>query len=508
MKENNESGEITSLVKSFEKLSGLSGVDHSVKQGSTGSTLIIYVAEPSERFFRFAEEVSADLRGDDVSVVTIKKRNPSNRLQSPEAKYFLKVLSESLNINRFSFEDDFFSRYTRSVSNAEEQVINLANHIVYGRRGAGKSSLLLYAMRTRQSERLPSTWIDMQVFEKRSDNKVIVDILLEIFRQLNDQFESTGPLYSDVLRSLERYKHQDTVEEKQLRLLLPDIKRVFALIKPNFFVFLDDFHVLDFETQPKVLAYLYSAMRGNNAYLKISAIETLTKSWDAHEHSGLQVPHDAQTIKLDYNLTMPDKAAVHIEGILDAHAQYCGLPSLRFLYNSPDVLNRLIWVSAGVPRDAISMFAQAMTKGSVANRSRVSVTDVNLAASDMVSQKMRDLEVDVAAAEEEGSLSEVLEHVRDFCVKRERKNAFLVEIKNQDKLYQCVLKLIDLRLVHVISEGITVGQAGRKYLALLLDYGFYTGVRAAQSVDLFNEHTDKVARATLRRLPILPHMPA
>jgi hypothetical protein len=32
-----------------------------------------------------------------------------------------------------------------------------------------------------------------------------------------------------------------------------------------------------------------------------------------------------------------------------------------------------------------------------------------------------------------------------------------------------------LRLVHVISEGITVGEAGRKFLALILDYGFYTG---------------------------------
>jgi hypothetical protein len=92
--------------------------------------------------------------------------------------------------------------------------------------------------------------------------------------------------------------------------------------------------------------------------------------------------------------------------------------------------------------------------------------------------------------------------VKDFCIKKERKNAFLVEIQNDDPFYQEILKLVDLRLVHVISEGITVGEAGRKYVALILDYGFYTGIRAAQSVDLFNRQTKRVAYKDLRKLPV------
>jgi hypothetical protein len=58
-------------------------------------------------------------------------------------------------------------------------------------------------------------------------------------------------------------------------------------------------------------------------------------------------------------------------------------------------------------------------------------------------------------------------------------------------------------LIHVISEGISPGEAGRKYLALILDYGFYTGIRAAQSVDLFNKQTERVTYKQLRKLPIL-----
>jgi hypothetical protein len=68
-----------------------------------------------------------------------------------------------------------------------------------------------------------------------------------------------------------------------------------------------------------------------------------------------------------------------------------------------------------------------------------------------------------------------------------------------------VRKLIDLRLLHVINEGITIGEAGRKYLGLVLDYGFYTGIRAARSVDLFNRQTQRVAYKDLRKLPVFEH---
>src|SRR5260370_8789148 len=134
------------------------------------------------------------------------------------------------------------------------------------------------------------------------------------------------------------------------------------------------------------------------------------------------------------------------------------------------------------------MFAQAMTKGTTEGRSRVSVMNVNVAASEMVSQKLRDLEVDVPGSTIEMSLANLLEALKDFCIKRERKNAFLVEIR-KDTDYQNILKLVDLRLVHVISEGITVGEAGRKSLALILDYGFYTAIRDAQRFDLFIRQT-------------------
>ena len=55
------------------------------------------------------------------------------------------MLSESLNINRYSFKADFLARYTRSVAGAEQQITAWANHVVY-RRAAPVSRAFCYVL--------------------------------------------------------------------------------------------------------------------------------------------------------------------------------------------------------------------------------------------------------------------------------------------------------------------------------------------------------------------------
>ena len=491
--------EIDQAILLFGEKSGLRHVTHDLKTNSNGDTLVLRIVNPTERFFGALEAVRTNR--DPLSAgATIKRHSPNGRLQTAEAGYFAQVLSESLNINRLSFPEDFFSRYTRSISNAEAQILSASNHIVQGRRGAGKSSLLLYCLRTREQQSQPSVWLDMQTYEKRTDLELLLDVVEEILRQMIT-YQGPAPLLG-VIDEINRMKTSDRVNETAIRQLAPRIRRATTSSGSiRQYIFLDDFHVIPAAMQPKLLGFIYSFVRGNNIFLKISAIESLTSTWDAKNHMGLQVPNDAQTIKLDYNLTVPEKAAEHIEGILDAHAVYCGLPSVRFLCNSNDVISRLVWVSAGVPRDALNMFTIAMNKGINDKKRHVTVSHVNMAASEMVTQKMRDIGVDAPGDPEQQSLKDLLDQVRDFCISKNQKNAFLVEVQNESELYSHIRTLIDLRLVHVISEGVTIRDAGRKYLALILDYGFYTGIRAAQSVDLFNKQSKKVTWGELRTLP-------
>ncbi|MEM7058164.1 MAG: hypothetical protein AAF557_11285 [Pseudomonadota bacterium] len=60
------------------------------------------------------------------------------------------------------------------------------------------------------------------------------------------------------------------------------------------FVFLDDLHVIDRAIQSQVLDILYAITRGNQVFLKISAIENLTRTFDPTERVRMELPLDAQ----------------------------------------------------------------------------------------------------------------------------------------------------------------------------------------------------------------------
>ena len=491
-------------VKSaFELKSGLIGVETKVVERQPRPALIIYVSQPTERLYKILEDVLNESRNDDNDddenpIVTIKSKSHHNILDSSEIKLFLRVLSESQNVNRYSFPEDFFDRYTHSVSGSEAQIISNANHIVLGRRGAGKSMLLLYAWHERKRQLKPSIWVDMQVYSGRNDELVVRDVLKEILIQVEPLLASSNQ-YKQAVSSVDG----SVGDLGELRMFLPVIRKyleAFATRQEELFVFIDDLHAVADKLQPSLLDMLYGLSRGNQIFLKISAIETLTRTYDPQLRQGLEIPQDAQNLKLDYNLTMPDKTAEQIGAILDAHAKYAGMPSIRRLCSSIDVLPRLTWVSAGVPRDALNLFAQAISKAISEDRKRVTVSNVNVAASETLTTKLHEFNVD--ASDRSAPLTQLFESIRRFCVEEKRKNAFLVEVNTEDDLYSNVMSLVQLRLLHIISEGITVGKVGRKYIGLILDYGLYTGIRAAQSVDLFNRQTGKVAYRDLRALPV------
>lgn len=488
----------------FERVSGLIGLEHEILTRSDGDILILYVANPTERLYGILERVLTTQTSDSFFPLraTLKRRVPEYVLSSPEAKLLLRILAESLTVSRYTFSEDFFSRYTKSVFGAEEQIIAAGNHIVFGRRGSGKSSLLLYAMHLLGKESMPTVWVDMQVYNRRNDIGVILDVLREILSQV-EPFGS-NPLEAEaLLEKLASLEGKD-IALNQVQTLLPRVRRYLggiAQLKGNITIFLDDFHVVDPTLQPDLLANIYAVTRGNRIHLKISAIETLTKNWDAATRSGLEIPHDAQVIRLDYNLTMPEKAREHIETILDSHAVYAGLPSISVMTDHKKrVLDRLVWVSAGVPRDALNVFSQATTKATIEGNRGVTVTNVNAAASEMADVKLRDLELDASGTFEPPV--DLLNEIKDFCVKQHHKNAFLVERKNDDVVFENILKLVDLRLLHIINEGITVREAGQRFVALILDYGFYIGLRAAKNINLFSRSEGGTKYKDLRTLPV------
>jgi hypothetical protein len=433
-----------------------------------------------------------------------RKSKPALRLSLPETKLFMREISESLTVDKNTFGPEFLERYTASVSNFEEIVVSNANCIIYGRRGAGKSSLLGYAMHQLRGAEGAYAWIAMQTYNGRKDYHVIPSVLIELVSQLKTT-GANAELADELTRKLteisETESTNDRAKERTLR-LAPKLRQLIASIasphKP-FTIFLDDLHLLSTSLQPSLLGTLYACMRGNSSYIKASGIEQLCNLWSPAEQIGLQAPHDCQILRLDYNLTMPHKSLEHIEGILDAHAKYCGLPGIKYLIEDA-AMARLVLVAAAVPRDALSLFSQAIAKALIKSQKMVTVTAINTAASEAAQIKMLDIQSDIPAGDE--SVPELLDRVKNFCISTKKQNAFLFKIDHNNNDWPTMQKLVALRLVHTLHEGITPSRAGEGYQALMLDFGFYVGIRAARSVKIFPSDLSQLLAKDLRKLPV------
>jgi hypothetical protein len=117
----------------------------------------------------------------------------------------------------------------------------------------------------------------------------------------------------------------------------------------------------------------------------------------------------------------------------------------------------------------------------------------------MTGEKLRDIKIDASGKYEE--VHSLLESIRNFCVIEQRKNVFLVEIQNENPTFHEIEELIALRLLHILSAGFTPSEVGKRHMALMLDYGFYVGIRTAKSVDLFAKEPKPLQAKELRKFP-------
>ncbi|RMR54693.1 hypothetical protein ALP83_02907 [Pseudomonas syringae pv. actinidiae] len=481
--------------------------EYHLKTRPDGEYIVFEVANLSERFYALINEVN-DMLDDshafkDKVIIQERQKKPANIFEMPEMLLLKKELTQSLTVHRNTFKEDFFSRYIPSVSNAEEDIVGRANFVVYGRRGAGKSSLLAYAMHTAEKEELPFVWIPMQTYSGRADIQAIYSVVAEIFGQLEDFFDGDqgSEDFENQLRLLSE-EDDDKGLASKLDRMIPRARSALANIAKYdapLTIFIDDIHLIEVKLQPKLLSVLYSLARDNSIYIKVSGIEPLTRTWDGMSNVGMQSPHDIQVIRLDHNLTMPHLSKEHIRLILDGHAKYCGFPSISYMVDDK-AISRLVLSAAAVPRDALSLFSQAIVKSTVKKQKSVSITSINSAASESIEDKFRDLEMGVNYDRNE--IASLLEKVKEFCLIERKITAFLVRIDNASHGYALIQKLAALRFAHVLHEGITPEAAGKRYIALMLDFGFYVGIRTARSLKMFMEQPEVLLAKDLRKLPI------
>lgn len=389
--------------------------------------------------------------------------------------------------------------------NREDQlVIQPATHLIWGRRGVGKSTLIMRAVELLREAGSPCAVMDMQRYEQRKDEALIADVLADVAEALaRAAQEHNAP--TETVAEFRQFAADilagSITPERASVSLHRVVSRLTSGIGKDSFLFLDDFHYIDETLQPVVLRTVYGALKGAGAWLKVAGVKSLLTHYDSKRRIGLQIPGDAQAIPLDLTLVDPVTAANHLRAILETFLEFIGIDSMGSVVEE-DAFRRLVWANAGVPRDFLQSLAGAIRHARRANRKKVVVTDVNLAIGEFGQQKLADMERD--AQNEKNALRMVLEMIEAFCFDDNAINAFLFR-HGVDRAHRMIQTLSDLRLIHVLHETITPHKAGERFEAYILDYSLFTGFRRRPGVKEMRPTGGKQFKVTeLRKLPILP----
>lgn len=268
-------------------------------------------------------------------------------------------------------------------------------------------------------------------------------------------------------------------------------------LESSAYVFLDDFHLLEWDEQPKLLHLLHGALKGAGGWLKVAGLRSLLNYYSAATREGLQVPGDAQIISLDLTLEDPQAAEGHLSAILEGFLEAVGYSVTNAVLPEP-AFRRLAWANAGVPRDFLQMFARAAEHARRNRRSAVTLSDVNVAIGEFGQRKIDELSQD--ARNSEGVLRNMLRALEVYCLDDKETNAFLLK-SEESRERKLVHILSDLRLVHLINQSITPDRPGERYEAYILDYSLFTGFRRRQNIEEMVPEDGQFKAAELRKLP-------
>lgn len=434
--------------------------------------------------------------------LSLELQAAENFPSSIEAEALLALLARSTRvISQDSSERGYAVPYIPFQNREDYQLSQPATHIVKGRRGVGKSTLILRAVENLQSTKSVIAVLDMQAYSTLNGNELLREVLHDICVALAASSKHIPQVEVDT--TMMRNGAEDILSGTLALERAPvAIKRALTSItrttNGHAFVFLDDFHLIPHDEQPQLIHTIHGALKGANGWLKVAGLSSLLNLYSPTSQKGLQVPGDAQVITLDLTLANPEAAESHLRAILESF-----LKSVGYNFNgtvlSNDTFRRLVWATAGVPRDFLQMFAKATTHARRNKHSVVTLSDVNIAIGEFGQQKMEDLSRD--ARNTADALLKAITRLEELCLDGiDKVNAFLVRSDNSDER-SLVHALSDLRMVHLIHPSITPDKAGERYEAYIIDYSIFTGFRRRPGEREMVPTVGQFKAADLRALP-------
>ena len=348
-------------------------------------------------------------------------------------------------------------------------VLTRRHHLIFGRRGVGKTALLLEGKRQIDRTSDLHLWINLQVLRGLDGRRAFLTVLQRLCElpSLSAWTQAKLPesvsLAKSITDSVNSYLTSTSVSSQQVAALVPRAQRLVAHFcaerANNLYIFIDDLHYLEMQARPIFLDLLHGITIDNHAWLKVAGIRNQCRVFTGNPPTGLQSGHDAAEISLDITLEEPRKARSFLNSVIQTYLHAAGIANrARFLPNS--AVDRLVLASGGVPRDFLVLGARSIQIARLRPNARlVGVQDVNEAAGEAGKQKLAELEEDAAASSGQSARHlSALARVREFTIEDNHCSFFRVNIRDKNaraESYRLLQSLMDLRMIHLIKNSLS-----------------------------------------------------
>lgn len=366
------------------------------------------------------------------------------------------------------------------------------HHIIYGRRGVGKTALLLEAKRWAEAQGYAAAWVNAHTLRDLSPQDASLSVIDQILAAvLQNAGTSTGGPYEALRTQRDDLRKRRNARAANLGDIIPELNTALrAVLREDLirlYVFLDDFYLFPLRGQPSLLDHIAAVLRDCNGWIKVASIERLSRPFEPSTRMGLEIPHDATRIDLDVTLEEPAAAQAFLERVLSNYLVAVGISSKARIAKR-EALGRLVLASGGVPRDYLNLIAASIV---VARQARtlpreIGKEDVAVAAGSASRSKKRDLEQDVDIARSHTLLGGL--ETLTGIVKGAGYTFFRVSLEAKTTAgYEVLSQLADLRFAHLVQAGLSDKHApGVKYEAYVLDLSEYSDVRLKRGLHVLD----------------------
>lgn len=430
------------------------------------------------------------------------------------------------------------------------------NHVVFGRRGAGKS-LLTTSLGKDSTQNV--IYINLEDFKDISFPNIIIRVLSKLLEELSWLIKKKSKWYSfksrkfaskilkyragidhlistpDHLKKDIRTKEElssnmqasfgndlmstgagvgtNTEEEikksiiedklETLKKELTPFKRYlnnssFYLISAPIFLVLDDFYFVAKSIQPEFLDYFHRLTKDTDLFIKVATIKHRSKLYKQTSQSyiGTEIGADILDVDLDYTLDKFRILRTFMKNLLEEAAKYSDSNvEIDDLFMG-DGFSQLCLASGGVPRDFLSLFVKLGSKMMAEEFSLIGKIQVTDCAIENIGNKMGSFKTD--SAEEREALETYLQEIRAYVYSEKRTNTFLVSKSDLETFVQerqAIKELVDLRLIHLLNNNTSCAPSdGKRYEAYMLDIGLYENSRPRNFVQVEPDDVDESSR--------------